>query len=75
MIKGGQKSRLETNGPDDGRNGSKGQHLAVAQTRNIAIDDDKSKGVTTRERRERGTIRPSGRKVIGDCREVQSEYR
>jgi len=34
----------ETDGPDKEGDGPKGQHLAVAQTRNIAIDeDDKSR--------------------------------
>jgi len=73
------RDQNETGGPQVAgkESGSKSQHLAVAQTRNIAIDgDDNSEGVTARERPkvERGwTIKTEWRqKVIGLLRGVCS---
>ena len=61
----GHESKTGTDEPGGNKeSGSKSQHLAVAQTRNIAIDgDDNSEGGTARERPkiERGwTIKQNG---------------
>lgn len=74
MIERGEGGRGETEGHESKRRPTnrvairkavqRSQHLAVAQTRNIAIDgDDNSEGVTARERPkiERGwTIKQNG---------------
>ena len=51
----GHESKTGTDEPGGNKeSGSKSQHLAVAQTRNIAIDgDDNSEGVTAREAKNR----------------------